>query len=129
MVLSARQFPRGKILTCDVCIVGTGAVGIALAHELRNTNIEVLLLESGGIKFEADTQELYKGEVVDPYHHGPLEHYRQRRFGGTMEVWGGRCAPFDGIDFEERPYVPYSGWPISKADLDPYYKRSQSALL
>jgi len=128
MVLSARQFPRGKILTCDVCIVGTGAAGIALAHELRNTNIEVLLLESGGIKFEADTQELYKGEVVDPYHHGPLEHYRQRRFGGTMEVWGGRCAPFDGIDFEERPYVPYSGWPISKADLDPYYKRSHTYL-
>src|SRR3990172_5547467 len=67
MVLSARQFPRGKILTCDVCIVGTGAAGIALAHELRNTNVEVLLLESGGIKFEADTQELYKADL-DPYY-------------------------------------------------------------
>ena len=44
--------------------------------------------------------------------------------GGTTTVWGGRCAPFDPIDFERRPHVPHSGWPVSRADLDPYYARA-----
>src|SRR5262249_45134843 len=35
-----------------------------------------------------------------------------------------RCAPFDPIDFERRDCVPDSGWPISRADLDPYYARA-----
>ena len=28
------------------------------------------------------------------------------------------------MDFEERPWVPFSGWPITRADLDPFYKRA-----
>jgi choline dehydrogenase-like flavoprotein len=59
--------------------------------------------------------------VLDPERHGPLDQYRRRRFGGTTDVWGGRCAPFDPIDFENRQHVPWSGWPINRRDLDPYY--------
>lgn len=40
---------------------------------------------------------------------------------------GVRYVPLDAIDFEKRDWVPYSGWPISKADLDPYYERAQTA--
>ena len=34
--------------------------------------------------------------------------------------------PLDEIDFEERDWVPYSGWPFSKSHLDPYYHRPQA---
>jgi hypothetical protein len=34
--------------------------------------------------------------------------------------------PLDDIDFEERDWLPYSGWPFSKSALDPYYERAQS---
>ena len=31
------------------------------------------------------------------------------------------------MDFESRPWIPHSGWPISKRDLDPYYERANQA--
>ena len=31
----------------------------------------------------------------------------------------------DSIDFEAREWVPDSGWPISREELDPYYQRAQ----
>ncbi len=34
--------------------------------------------------------------------------------------------PFDPIDFEVRDYVPNSGWPISYADLEPFYIRANA---
>jgi hypothetical protein len=34
----------------------------------------------------------------------------------------------DEIDFEARPWIENSGWPISKRDLLPYYERSQLLL-
>ena len=27
------------------------------------------------------------------------------------------------IDYEKRPWVPYSGWPLSGNELQPYYER------
>ena len=49
------------------------------------------------------------------------DRYRQRRFGGTTTIWGGRCMPFDAIDFERREFMPHSGWPIDREAIDPYY--------
>ena len=124
MIIDARQLPSDHIIECDVCIVGAGAAGITLAHELRDAGMEVVLLESGGVRLEADTQDLDKGDVVGPNCHPPLHQFRQRRLGGTTNVWSGGCVPFDAVDFETRSHVPYSGWPISKSDLDPYYARA-----
>ncbi|MCC2692693.1 GMC family oxidoreductase [Nodularia sp. LEGE 04288] len=115
---------QDQTITCDICIIGAGAAGITLAHELRDSGMEVVLLESGGMKFEDETQDLNRGNVVDLRVHGALEDYRRRRFGGATTAWGGRCVPFDQVDFESRPYVPHSGWPITKGDLDPYYARA-----
>jgi len=47
--------------------------------------------------------------------------YRRRALGGTTAIWGGRCIPFDPIDFEHRPWIQHSGWPISHEDVAPYY--------
>ena len=60
---------------------------------------------------------------------------RIRRFGGTSNSWGIRYTPsetgipyttLDPIDFEKRDWVPHSGWPFSKSDLDPYYARAHA---
>jgi hypothetical protein len=126
MIIDARQLPNHHSIECDICIVGGGAAGITLAYELLKSGKDVVLLESGGARSEPRIQDLYKGQVVDPRKHGRLDFYRQRRFGGTTSVWGGRCAPFDDIDFEARPYVPYSGWPIRKRDLNSYYLRAHA---
>ena len=73
---------------------------------------------------ERATQDLYRGEVAEPDQHHPLHLFRRRVLGGTSSVWGGRCVPLDDIDFQRRDYVPHSGWPITKSDLDPFYARA-----
>jgi choline dehydrogenase-like flavoprotein len=124
MFEDATHIPEKTVLDCDVIVIGSGAAGIPCACELIGSGKSVILLESGGTSLESLTQDLAAGRVDDPRHHGPLAQYRKRVFGGTTSVWGGRCAPFDGIDFEKRPFVPHSGWPIGIADLDPYYLKA-----
>lgn len=121
MISDARHYQDRESLEADVCIVGAGAAGIALALRLDACGLRVLLLEAGGRRAEAATQALYLGEVCNPALHSPLHRYRERRLGGSTAVWGGRCVPLDPIDFEAREYMPYSGWPIGPADLAAYY--------
>jgi choline dehydrogenase-like flavoprotein len=72
-------------------------------------------------------QDLYRGEIVGlPYF--PLEAARLHYFGGTTNHWAGLCSPLDPIDFEQRDWVPHSGWPIRREDLDPFYARAQRLL-
>src|SRR4051794_38397608 len=92
-----------------------------MALRLNRAAQSVLLLESGADAPDRETQQLYDGEVADPELHSPLTSYRQRRLGGSTTIWGGRCTPFDEIDFEARSWIPHSGWPISRGDLLPYY--------
>src|SRR5690606_8056675 len=35
-----------------------------------------------------------------------------------------KCVPLDPADFAERPWVPGSGWPMSRRDLQPWYDRA-----
>lgn len=114
-------------LGADVCIIGAGAAGITLARELLNKGHDVVLLESGGLDQEDELDDLMTGRVEGfPYY--PLRESRLRFFGGTTSIWGGRCAQLDDIDFEQRSWVPYSGWPLNKTDLVPYYARAQESL-
>lgn len=123
-MIDVRELPAGQVFSADICIVGAGAAGISMALEFIDTGITVLLIESGGTKPDKATQHLYAGTVVDPQLHSPPDRYRQRCFGGSSTIWGGRCVPFDDIDFQGRPYIPNSGWPFDRETLVPYYQRA-----
>ena len=111
----------------DICIVGAGAAGVALARKLMNRGHDVCLLEAGGMDFDQATQDLCQGENVGMDYY-ELDHSRLRFFGGTTNIWGGRCVPLDRIDFEKRDWVPHSGWPITLDDLEPYYRIAHESL-
>lgn len=119
MIDDANAIESGTILSADLCIVGAGAAGITLALQFADGPRSVLLLEAGGDTFEPATQALYGGSVADTKLHSPPANYRQRRFGGSTTTWGGRCIPFDPIDFEPRPWIPGSSWPIGIDALQP----------
>jgi choline dehydrogenase-like flavoprotein len=127
MIRDFATFDGDQPLTCDLCIAGAGAAGISIALEFARRGERVVLLESGGLDFEEATQELYVGDNLGhPYF--DLETTRVRFFGGSTNHWGGMCAPLDPLDFEQRDWVPYSGWPITAADLEPYYARAHPLL-
>ena len=135
MLIDAAKLTENSRLEADVVIVGGGMAGITLARQLADTGLSVLVLESGGEKPEPRTQSLYAGTMTlggpgnDPR---PLNEYlvasRVRCLGGSGNVWGGKCAPLDPVDFEKRDWIRYSGWPIDRAGLQPFYDRA-SALL
>lgn len=124
MIRNARDLTEGQLLECDICIAGAGAAGITLAMELSRSNLKVIVLESGGLDFDEDVQALYQAEQSNPVYNDP-QTSRLRFFGGTTNHWGGNCGPLDPIDFEKLEWLPYSGWPFSRADLDPFYERAQ----
>ena len=127
MHTDARTLDNGRLLEADLCIVGAGAAGISMALDWIGARKSVLLLEGGGFEYDARMQDLYRGENVGlPYF--PLHAARLHYFGGTTGHWAGFCSTFDEIDFVARPWVPNSGWPITRASLDPYYARAHRVL-
>jgi choline dehydrogenase-like flavoprotein len=123
VLIDARSLPSNHTLETDVCIVGGGAAGIALALEFAGRPFRVLLLESGGFEPDAEIQALCDGTSVGlPYF--PLVTARLRQFGGSTNHWSGVCWPFTEEDFEARPWIPYSGWPLTKDAVDPFYRRA-----
>ncbi len=127
MISDFNSFTGPTEFDCDVCIIGAGAAGVTLARQLSSSKLNVLLLESGGSDFEPDVQELAIGESSG-FSYYELEHARLRFFGGTCAIWGGRTAQLDQIDFEQRDWIPHSGWPFEKETLAPYYHRAQELL-
>jgi choline dehydrogenase-like flavoprotein len=127
MILDFRELENHAVIEADLCIIGAGAAGITVAHEFLNSKRHVVVIESGGFELDRDTQSLYRGKNVGLKYY-PLEACRLRFFGGTTGHWNGQCSPLNEMDFQERPWVPFSGWPITKADLDPFYKRAHSII-
>ena len=117
----ARVLPNNSLIEGDICIIGSGAAGLSMAMDWMNTPYKVILLEGGGFEYDDKIQDLYAGKTTGQRYY-PLKSARLHYFGGTTGHWAGFCSTFDDIDFEKRDYIPHSGWPISKKDLEPFYK-------
>jgi choline dehydrogenase-like flavoprotein len=101
------------IVRADVCIVGAGAAGLALAYALRLAPLRVLILESGPV---ADPESLNAGEPVGHEYNGLLQG-RVRGVGGTTAVWPGQCMRLRPSDL--------AAWPF---DLERHYRRAEELL-
>ena len=112
---------------CDLCIVGSGAAGLALASDLENSGLSVIVCEAGGLDHEPATQALYDADVTGLPFAGVHEG-RFRVHGGSTTRWGGQALPLMPLDFERRDWVPHSGWPIDFASLAPFYRRATDFL-
>jgi choline dehydrogenase-like flavoprotein len=141
MIRNGQDIPAGTVIRSRVCVVGTGQAGVTVAWCLQNAGIDVVLIEGSraASSLQAswpDKKLLYAGEVAgvmasnepdfltSPLCPDQSPSERERFFGGTSTHWGGQSRPLDAVDFEERPWFP--GWPITRADLDPYYAQAVS---
>lgn len=123
MFVDGRSVPSGSSVEADVCVIGGGAAGIALARELTGTGPKVVVLESGAFEYEQATQSLYDGASTGIPMSPSVS--RLRYLGGSTNHWGGWCRPLDPLDFRVRAWVPNSGWPLTLEQLRPYYERAQ----
>lgn len=125
MIEDVRRLASTRPLEADLCIVGAGIAGLAIARELLNSTHRVIVVESGAEFGDAGANELNEGETAGLRYASTLWG-RTRGFGGTSELWGGQCTPMDRFDFEPRSWVPHSGWPVRYDELLPYYRRANA---
>jgi choline dehydrogenase-like flavoprotein len=130
----------------DVCIVGAGAAGAVIAAELATRGVDVTVLESGpryplAERVEAQRRFLrglhpfpspdpgldrYTVDSPLPFR---LEWMRMRGIGGSTLHWEGYAMRFHPSDFELRSrHGVADDWPLSYADLEPFYGRAERAL-
>ena len=130
----------------DVCIVGAGAAGAVIAAELATRGVDVTVLESGpryplAQRAEAQRRFLrglhpfpspdpgldrYTVDSALPFR---LEWMRMRGIGGSTLHWEGYAMRFHPDDFALRGrHGLADDWPLSYADLEPFYGRAERAL-
>jgi choline dehydrogenase-like flavoprotein len=124
MMTDMRILPEHSILETDVCVIGGGAAGIAIARELSGSQLRIVLAESGGFNQDPSVQALYQGQSIGEAYGAELDECRSRYFGGSTNCWGGMCLPLSERDFCERKWVEYSGWPFGYQELKPYLVRA-----
>lgn len=108
----------------ELAVVGAGPAGIVVALEAARHGISVLLLESGDQTFNPAVQDLSEAAEWNRQRHAPLSLSTRRQVGGTSTIWGGRCVPFDPVDFDSRPYLNISPWPVRYEDMQHYFQRA-----
>ncbi len=111
-------------MTPTITVVGAGPAGIVVAIELARKGHEVLLVESGSRRPDERTQALGNADIVDQGRHVAMGLATRRQIGGASNIWGGRCVPYDPIDFDRRPFIPDSEWPIAYEDIATYFQRA-----
>jgi len=100
--------------------------GSAVARKLVEAGQDVLLVEAGNVEAVQPLHATVGGEYVGRPFRMPAT--RCIELGGTSNLWHGLCAPLDEIDFESRPWIENSGWPLRRADLAAFYDEAAEAL-
>ena len=110
-------------MTADICVIGAGAAGMAIAEYFMDKNVKVLVIESGNFKFNQNIQNYYEIENVGLKFDGGFGG-RFRTMGGSTTKWGGQALPLTKLDFKPKNWIKNTGWPIQKEDLGAYYKKA-----
>jgi choline dehydrogenase-like flavoprotein len=128
MIIDLADSSDNLDLHSDLCVIGSGAAGLAIASEMIRAGVNVVVVESGGHDHEPRTQALYDVAVSGLPHPGSTQG-RFRIVGGSTTQWGGQALPLMPLDFERREWVRHSGWPISFNEVSAYYDRACRFLL
>ncbi|MDP2123774.1 MAG: FAD-dependent oxidoreductase [Parvibaculum sp.] len=116
MLIDAHQLDAGSELAADICIIGAGAAGLILAHELARAGRDILVLESGGPESTAQTAALMTGRAVT---RPPFQLAGARRqLGGSFRDWGANCSLIDPADLAAPAEAGGPCWPDALAQLN-----------
>lgn len=108
----------------DICIIGSGIGGSSLAKKLAENGHSFVIVEAGDFSGKSSSNVNYENIGRD----FGVRTTTTIQVGGTSNLWHGVLAPLDKMDFEQRDYIPYSGWAINLDDLLPYYAQAGQVL-
>ncbi|MEJ0059605.1 MAG: FAD-dependent oxidoreductase [Terricaulis sp.] len=104
----------------DVCVVGAGPAGLACALKAHDAGLSVLVLEAGDKRPVPGDPDVLAADIVHAGFHDPTEIVAASALGGSSHWWGGRCMPFDEVDFRH--------WPIPHSEMRPWWKAAAEFL-
>lgn len=114
---------KNNICHEKICLIGSGIAGGSLAVKLAEKGIGYILVEAGGLDSSSESVK-YENVGRD----FGLRSTTAIQLGGTSNLWHGVLSPLDEIDFQERDWIPNSGWPITLDDLKDYYAEAAEML-
>jgi choline dehydrogenase-like flavoprotein len=122
----------------DAIVVGSGAGGAAAAYRLVKGGLKVILLEKGDhLPVDGSTLDIqrvvHEGCFLsrEPWMDGrgrpifPEEHFN---VGGKTKWYGAALLRFGENEFKADPDHQCAGWPVSLADMTPYYGEAERLL-
>ena len=107
MLIDANELDGKAPLAADVCVIGAGPAGLAIASVLARADIPTIVLEQAGRSAIGGNALRWLIEL------------------GRKSKNGVRLAPLPPETFNPRPGLGLPGWPIAAADLAPYYRQAQ----
>lgn len=134
------EVAQASDLRAEVCVVGTGPSGQAVARALAESGRDVLMVEAGevdatrwGRRFAAAATPSRGRQYPDAGRQSLV------RLGGTSALWGVQMQPgmtpgsgsglrlhrAGEVDFGPRPRLGVEAWPISIDDLCPWYGQAE----
>ncbi|MDL2402488.1 GMC oxidoreductase [Rhizobium mayense] len=143
------NYDDNSIIAADLVVVGGGPTGLTIAAQCAGAGRKVLVVESGLELENPEHSALNEVENVGQpmseeqffkriTFHSPQAGFwsqemqpfgvRCRALGGSTHAWAGKSAPFSAIDFKARSWVPNSGWPVDRAQIDSYLLRAMDVL-
>jgi choline dehydrogenase-like flavoprotein len=121
----------------DIAIIGTGMGGGTLAYALRNSGARILLIERGDY-LPQEQENWSPKDVFKLKRYKPAEMWQDSKgrpfqpgvhyfVGGNTKVYGAALVRLRRQDFEtiEHEGGTSPAWPISYADLEPYYSAAE----
>lgn len=120
LLTELQSLPPKTTIRSDICIIGGGIMGLALAREFVSTPFSVVVLEGGGEAIDRENQELFKLESRGERMLNPPHVARTMAIGGSSHCWGGWNRPFVEKITRE--------WPVTHEELNGYHQRVNEIL-
>ena len=107
-----------EAIRAQVCVIGAGIAGLALARRLALGRADVVVLEAGGRCLEADGQEIFASAELSGQANLGTTEGRFRVFGGSSLRWGGQVLSMGGE----------TAWPVRSEELAPFVDEAERLL-
>ncbi|QDL91481.1 GMC family oxidoreductase [Paroceanicella profunda] len=117
----AEDLSFGDGADSDVCVIGAGPVGLAVALTLARGGRRVLVLEAGGATAGSRSGGPFDLDVVNPATHGSGAMVSRQGLGGTATAWGGACTPMAEGDLAAWPRLSLPGAPARFDELSGWH--------